>query len=110
MMWQMYRAHDFQPIWCYHCAILFTRLEEALRHWESNRHARMLAFMTGEPMYYCQLCNRLPLLHEDHVVGKCHKRHLRRFGRLGEPWDEDVCLRKVLRDRFGTRRAHRVFF
>jgi hypothetical protein len=92
-----------QQIYCFHCSILFHWTTEALAHWSSARHARMLAFLHGDPMIYCVVCKLIPDMPHLHEDAPRHQRNLRRLGRAALP--TDVRPRYVIVGSDGRRRA-----
>ena len=99
----MQDQHARVEIHCLHCSIKFHWTTDAIQHWSSPRHALMMAFLHGEPMVYCVLCNLLPEMPHRHLDGKRHARALRRSGR--GPLPSDVQVRRVYIGADGRRRA-----
>ena len=99
----MLDQHTRAEVHCYHCSIKFHWTTDAIQHWSSPRHTLMMAFLHGEPMVYCVLCNILPEMPHRHLDGKRHARALRRSGR--GPLPSDVQVRRVYIGADGRRRA-----
>ena len=92
--------------WCHHCRVWFHYKRQLHQHLLSQRHAVMLRYLNGEPMYHCLDCNWLPDMPHLHLAGARHRRAIRfRFPDAREP---DLYLRQVLIDGNGRRISVRV--
>jgi hypothetical protein len=106
-MMHAYMQVPRRDLWCYHCGLQFQWIDEAIRHWESSRHRRMVKFARGKPMFFCTVCNRVPAKPYRHEMSH---RHIRRRRRLNlNPHPYDVVIRQVrLCPIIGMRRAYRL--
>ena len=80
--------------WCDYCSIRFTRRSLLHVHERTVRHYEMMAFLNGEPMYWCAVCNLLPDMPFRHHLDQSHRRkvsYLRRHSR-----SSDLALRQVV--------------
>jgi hypothetical protein len=93
VMIQSLHQHPRQELWCLHCDVRFHYVSEAITHYETARHLRTVAFMMGQPQFYCVICARVPARPYAHEVGP---RHIRRRARLNlPPHPNHVALRQV---------------
>jgi len=91
---------------CVLCCLHWRQRHHALAHFLGSVHHRRLAFLRGQPMVYCVVCNTLPEVYELHMRSDEHRDHLAALSRYG--YSSDCTTRRVITCIDGRLRALRV--
>ena len=92
---------------CVLCCLHWRQRHHAIAHFLGSVHHRRLAFLRGQTMVYCVVCNTLPEVYDLHMRSDEHRDHLAALRRYG--YSSDCTTRRVITCIDGRLRALRVF-
>ena len=92
---------------CVLCCLHWRQRHHAIAHFLGSVHHRRLAFLQGQTMVYCVVCNTLPEVYDLHMRSDEHRDHLAALRRYG--YSSDCTTRRVITCIDGRLRALRVF-
>ena len=92
---------------CVLCCLHWRQRHHAIEHFLGTVHHRRLAFLNGQPMVYCLVCNILPEVASTHLLGDEHRDLLAALCRYGQ--SSDCTTRRVYTSADGRLRAARVY-